>query len=213
MSFYIFTAAWLSSVSLLSNLPTGTFVASSGLESFVTHGYASTDTTISQTESVMRFLRHSVHSYAHLNVPFMSDAWQAMIDLRDGISTLEEVYDRITKIDQRYTSMTLNQVASRASTAQGVALLTLYEKALAKPGGEDLFSPIIQRMKVGIRQLTCEGHLSVCFGILTGAVGLGLGATRFLALSSKQSYSSDEAQMRPNTCSFSRMQGRSCRLQ
>lgn len=90
--------------------------------------------------------------------------------------------------------MTLNHVARRASTAQGVALLTLYERALAPdvPEAGDAVQQLVARYRGAIRAGQGggkaveggNGHMSVAFAVLTAAVGLGLGAQSFSAFHS-----------------------------
>jgi urease accessory protein len=77
--------------------------------------------------------------------------------------------------------MTLNHVAKRASKAQGVALLTLYAKGFACPPGfsdenhlSKSLTVLIDRLKLMVRGEETHGHLPVCWGVLTGALGISL---------------------------------------
>lgn len=154
-----------------SNLPTGSFVASSGLESYNTHGFLAHP----HGAALLAFIHDSLHSYAHTALPVVSDAHRvvALVDLRDPIPAL-------MSLDAFYESITLNHVARRASTSQGVALLTLYTKAFAPPDTHPLAS-LVDQLKLAVRRGDTHGHLPLCWGVLTGALGLSLGV--YLVLS------------------------------
>lgn len=138
-----------------ANLPTGSFVASAGLESYIKHGFFSASVhpdgvsplsnpphESSEKESrggedmpnpprltsgTIRFLQDSVQSYARSALPFVG----AVHDVLGKEVTESEgahYLQQILQLDSLYESMTLNHVARRASKAQGVALLTLYSK-------------------------------------------------------------------------------------
>ncbi|KAF9031810.1 urease accessory protein UreF [Hymenopellis radicata] len=142
-----------------SNLPTGSFVASSGLESYMKHGFGSGD--------VVTFVRDSLASYGRSALPFVSDAHRLMSRYRDGDSNDSAVViEELAALEELYDSMTLNHVARRASKAQGVALLTLYTKAFAPPASH----PENSR------------HLPTCWGVLTAALGLTLERACYLHL-------------------------------
>lgn len=166
-----------------SNLPTGGFVASSGLESFYAHGLlhnsrptahlGSTSTTVKRTvapsqaqlsSATLSFAQSTLHSYARSSFPFLARVHAAVNEYLDyGVrakldrdharqretpqestvaDTLFEQAQRarlddclrcISHLDYSYHTLLLNHVARRASKAQGIALLTLYSKAFAKP--------------------------------------------------------------------------------
>ncbi|KAG8886701.1 hypothetical protein FRB98_001105 [Tulasnella sp. 332] len=125
-----------------ANLPTGSFVASSGLESYIKHGFfsdrspespfASSSATDPQpphaTVATVNFLRDSLQTYARSTLALIQGVHEAMEGRGPGVlgkTALKE----IVQLDGLYEAMTLNHVARRASKAQGVALLTLYTKA------------------------------------------------------------------------------------
>ncbi|GAA5987935.1 hypothetical protein JCM11641_004586 [Rhodosporidiobolus odoratus] len=135
-----------------SNLPTGGFVASSGLESYIQHGYLSfsppTASAPDQPQnqykpaevSLLAFIQHSLHTYARLNASLLRSAHDAVWRLRTGSQGETEALEEIIAADQLCEALTLNHVARRASVAQGGAHLTLYERAFAPPstrGTED----------------------------------------------------------------------------
>lgn len=163
-----------------SNLPTGGFVASSGLESFHAHGLLHTiakppthshDTAgvssssatakrmaPSQAElssATLSFARSTLHSYSRSSFSFLArvhacvagyldSAVQAQLSPNiagaqgsaiegEARTALQACLDDVSRLDKSYHSLLLNHVARRASKAQGIALLTLYAKAFAKP--------------------------------------------------------------------------------
>lgn len=133
------------------NLPTGAFVSSSGLESYITHGFFSASTPRRQASStalanqaMMNFVQDNVHNYARSAIPFVSDAHLALSTTSLSVTSsssdrvkieelIEESVMRIVELDALYQSMTLNEVTRRASQAQGVALLTLFSKGFSLP--------------------------------------------------------------------------------
>jgi urease accessory protein len=158
-----------------SNLPTGSFVASSGLESFIKHGFGPRN---SQDRTVA-FVQDSLASYARSALPFVSDAHLYAMELQE-CDSLPEVEAKVLALDQLYESMTLNHIARRASRSQGVALLTLYSKGFSVPRSiptdqVNKFTTLVDRYKLLIRREEVPGHLPVCWGILTAALGLTLG--------------------------------------
>ncbi|SNX82498.1 uncharacterized protein MEPE_01204 [Melanopsichium pennsylvanicum] len=174
-----------------SNLPTGGFVASSGLESYYAHGLlqhnsrpvpclhqdrtSSSDKTVQKqrntapsqaqlSSATLSFAQSTLHSYSRSSFPFLSRVHFAVKSfLDDGVrakadrsrpsglesaqesatadivlkdeqdARLEACLSSISRLDHSYHTLLLNHVARRASKAQGIALLTLYSKAFAKP--------------------------------------------------------------------------------
>ena len=176
-----------------SNLPTGSFVASAGLESYLKHGFPAPPKS-SVSENIINYVRDSLASYANSALPFVSDAHRSVEMLLLGNSgdegdeeKLNGVLCILTELDDLYQTMTLNHVTRRASTAQGVALLTLYSKGFSRstwitafpglrsPRHEDQMATLVEALKVKIRREEIPGHLPICWGILTAALGLRLG--------------------------------------
>jgi urease accessory protein len=180
------------------NLPTGSFVASSGLESSATHGFFSSSSKSQPSSDALNhttnFVRDSVASYARSAIPFVSDAHRIVENLAAIASaqkvdelTAERTIVDIRALDDLYEAMTLNHVAKRASRSQGVALLTLYTRGFLRPAdcppsadkvGEDreaVFIRFIERYKLLIRKEEMYGHLPICWGLLAAALGLSLG--------------------------------------
>ncbi|KAG6885601.1 hypothetical protein C0993_012348 [Termitomyces sp. T159_Od127] len=160
-----------------SNLPTGAFVASSGLESFLAHGFAA-------PSAVLGFVQHSLAAYARSALPFVADAHRVLCAFKAAPCVDDSLRD-LAALDGLYDAMTLNHVARRASQAQGVALLTLYSKGLAPPPAASAGAPgaahlsaLLDAFKLSIRRGDTPGHLPVCWGALTAALGLSLGTER-----------------------------------
>ncbi|KAF9649364.1 hypothetical protein BDM02DRAFT_1874738 [Thelephora ganbajun] len=177
------------------NLPTGSFVASSGLESFVTHGFfgGSTD----NLKSTANFIRDSVATYARSALPFVADVCQVVTKaaadrgVDDLAGPVDRVCEEIKVLDDLYETMTLNHVAKRASRSQGVALLTLYTKGFSPPSSlsvkhttaRDAFvGRLVDWYKLKIRREEVQGHLPVCWGILTAALNISIARSLHLHL-------------------------------
>lgn len=198
-----------------SNLPTGGFVASSGLESWLQHGYSSVAVPSSGTEPTLAgpplppspnapdgpvnaFISQSLHSYARLNLPLVRQAHAAVTTIHPRADRavpppsspdIETAFASILAVDVLCETMTLNHVARRASVAQGVALLTLYERAFAPPSGSEESTRneatirLLSRYRNAVKAAEdgCNGHMSVAFGVLTAAIGIGLGTLHGIA--------------------------------
>jgi urease accessory protein len=214
----------------------GSFVASAGLESFVTHGFSSLSGAASRkkdkVEYTVDYVRDSVKSYARSALPFVSEAHTVMrekVVMGFNGGSLEEALRDMQDIDHLYEAMTLNHVARRASKTQGVALLSLYSKGFTRPpvvrGQDDIQSDeherdayigtFIDKLKLLVRREDAHGHLPTCWGVLTAALGLSLGAdvlfflsvlilefTYFMSPNSTTCYT---IQSEANSCTFSSM--------
>ncbi|KAI0720354.1 hypothetical protein C8T65DRAFT_568188 [Cerioporus squamosus] len=188
-----------------SNLPTGSFVASAGLESYVTHGFfssASPSSTPSSPDKMgytVNFLRDGLSTYARSALPFVLDTHRAVEDaLRSTNASTDSVMDcamtRILELDELYETMTLNHIARRASRTQGVALLTLFSKGFAKPrlpqhleastdaSADNRAVSLVDRLKLLVRREETHGHLPICWGVLTAALGLSAERSQYLHL-------------------------------
>ncbi|EIM87916.1 uncharacterized protein STEHIDRAFT_54777 [Stereum hirsutum FP-91666 SS1] len=204
------------------NLPTGSFVASSGLESLFAHALATphpptngpgmtkahSDPLLAITSSI----RDSLSSYARSAIPFVRDTHRVVEDYAATISSddsdaLDRALEGLLELDALYECSTLNHVARRASSTQGVALLTLYSKGFAVPSflsssssssapqetnadadadgtkrREARMARLVDRLKFLVRRGDTPGHLPVCWGVLAGALGLSLARTTHLHL-------------------------------
>ncbi|EIW82272.1 urease accessory protein UreF [Coniophora puteana RWD-64-598 SS2] len=170
-----------------SNLPTGSFVASAGLESYGKHGFLSLSN--SAADGTTTFVRESLATYARSALPFVSDAHSIVQSspLAEPID-LTAATQKLSALDELYETTTLNHVAKRASAAQGVALLTLYSKGFSKTSPSRTFTradklkSLIDKFKMMVRREETRGHLPVCWGVLTGALGLSLERAQYLHL-------------------------------
>lgn len=156
-----------------SNLPTGAFVASSGLESYLSHGFAG------KSDGITIFLGDNLASYTRSALPFVSDAHIVFTSfLNSEETTLEVVMSQLSALDDLYHAMSPNHVTRRASKSQGVALLTLYSKGFSDPQSKAVKSDAaiaVDKYKLLVRRGDTEGHLPICWGILTAGLGLSLG--------------------------------------
>ncbi|KAG6910986.1 hypothetical protein DXG01_006040 [Tephrocybe rancida] len=181
-----------------SNLPTGSFVASSGLESYVKHGFS----TSGSTTSTITFVQDSLGAYARSALPFVSDAHHIVESFKGNNDSnaegakgsLDQALRDLAALDDLYDTMTLNHVARRASKSQGVALLTLYSKGFSRPPSFSVFSDteecdqnshlstLLDKIKLMARKEETHAHLPICWGALTSALGLSLERSQYLHL-------------------------------
>ena len=173
-----------------ANLPTGSFVASAGLESTAAHALFHLPGP--PGSDILAFLRSSVDTYARSALPFARDAHRiiaAYASCETPNPELDAALMALTSLDALYDASTLNHVARRASCAQGAALLTLYTRGFTRPsvlptmvGSTDNYderaAALVSALKLRVRRGEPDapvGHLPVCWGVLTGALGLTVG--------------------------------------
>lgn len=176
-----------------ANLPTGSFVASAGLESTAAHALFHVPGP--PGSDILAFLRSSVDTYARSALPFARDAHRVASAYASGETPeLDPALAALTRLDALYDASTLNHVARRASCAQGAALLTLYTRGFARPSPlllpttptdalESRAAALVAALKLRVRRGEPDapvGHLPVCWGVLTGALGLTVGEHLFL---------------------------------
>jgi urease accessory protein len=190
-------------VLLDSNLPTGGFVSSSGLESYAKHGFltampayepAGSDrpAKVPATKAIMDFSLAELDNYASTTLCFVADAWsavhQALVSAEQGDVAIAQAVASIEVTDELHESTLLSHVARRSSKAQGVAMLTLYSRGLSQPGGvgdlqvggasdaeREIADGVVERTKRLVRAGRLPGHLATCWGVITAALGLPLG--------------------------------------
>ncbi|KAL1946465.1 hypothetical protein VTO73DRAFT_14569 [Trametes versicolor] len=191
-----------------SNLPTGAFVASAGLESYVAHGFftdfasPSDAPPLDKMDHTISFLRDSLSTYAHSALPFVLDAHLIVEEALEeseasAEATADRAVERLRELDELYETMTLNHVARRASKSQGVALLTLFSKGFSKPRLFRQLQPaepsrvserearatiLVDRLKLLVRREETHGHLPICWGLLTAALELSSERSQYLHL-------------------------------
>ncbi|KAF7724178.1 hypothetical protein EC973_001250 [Apophysomyces ossiformis] len=162
------TSNWLLYILTDSALPTGGFVASSGLEASFQAGLLS-------PAKLPAFVTSSTHAYASTTSCFVRAGYEAL-DQDDPIAMLLGTDGQCNAVQ------VTNAVAHRASVAQGVAMLTLYLKCFAKVSSTEnnTYTSIVQRWKNLIRSEQTEGHFPVCFGLVCRALGVDLGKLYFI---------------------------------
>ncbi len=206
-----------------SALPTGGFIASSGLESFAKHGFlhlpsssssaspltTSSSRSSSNTEAIVDFARAEVEHYASTTSSFVITSLECVQSVLPGSEIgkgkgKERVIETLVEIDEYQEATMLSHVMRRSSKAQGVALLTLYSRGLTRPpdsetsfrhdstdepeedgleydgGIEERAREIVEGYKRLIRAGKAKGHLSICWGVMTAALGLSLGQSSLL---------------------------------
>jgi urease accessory protein len=173
-----------------ANLPTGSFVASAGLESTAAHALFHVPGP--PGSDILAFLRSSVDTYARSALPFARDAHRIVVAYTTSSgsetpkSELDKALTALTRLDALYDASTLNHIARRASCAQGAALLTLYTRGFATPpellkkndsdgAAAAAAATLVAALKLLVRRGESDGHLPVCWGVLTGALGLTVG--------------------------------------
>ncbi|KAJ1531235.1 hypothetical protein HK096_007472, partial [Nowakowskiella sp. JEL0078] len=106
-----------------SSLPTGGFVASSGLEAAAQCGIIS-------SETLSNFIISSVHSYCHLTNPYVLAIHKSFNKLPciDKERRIKILLNRFLKLDKSLNAGINNHVARRASIAQGSAFLTVLQR-------------------------------------------------------------------------------------
>ena len=115
----------------------------------------------------------------------------------DGDDLTRLVLGDIVRLDKHHEASLLSHVARRASRAQGMAMLTLFARGLTAPpsnpnpstgcpetddessGEDDQVQRLGKEVMDGYRKLVrlgeAPGHLAVCWGLMTRALGLDLG--------------------------------------
>ena len=171
-----------------ANLPTSSFVASAGLESTTAHALFHVP---GPPRSILACLRSSLDSYAHSALIFARDVYHVVASYTNGQTPepeLDTALSALGRLDALYDASTLNHVARRASCAQGAALLTLYTRGFTRPAllppdddnnnAENRASALVTALKLRVRRGEPDapvGHLPICWGVLTGALGLTIG--------------------------------------
>jgi urease accessory protein len=155
-----------------SNLPTGGFVASSGLESYHAHGLLKPG-----AEGLLQFIRLSLETYANQSAAFVLDTHRIVTTHIAEQLARDNLLQYIIRLDDCYHTLTLNHVAQRASKAQGIALLTLFTKSFSELSsigtrvGQEC-SAVIAQIKSAIRADSCHGHLPICWAAFTACLGI-----------------------------------------
>ncbi|KAI8969333.1 hypothetical protein BDF20DRAFT_894547 [Mycotypha africana] len=164
------TSSWLLYILTDSALPTGGFVASSGLE-------ASWQAGLVDQKNLPDFVLSSAHNYASNTNCFVKAGYEALSQDNplDYLEEMDSVCDAV---------MVGNTVARRASLAQGIAMLTLYLKCFVEDPIVDSkiqnkinkeHVQIVKQWKNKIRAEKVDGHFAVCYGLVCRCLDVDLG--------------------------------------
>ncbi|KAI5803246.1 hypothetical protein EDC01DRAFT_611815 [Geopyxis carbonaria] len=139
-----------------SALPLGSFAFSSGLESYIAHNRAISSTP---SQIVARFISVSTRALSSTTLPFV-------------ISTYEEPGNAAIFDDELDASITCN-VARRASTSQGRALLTVWDKSLSNSVPEgSIERGWMETYRISVKNGDAGGHFGVSWGLICRAFAL-----------------------------------------
>ncbi|KAI9500479.1 hypothetical protein BX070DRAFT_230163 [Coemansia spiralis] len=131
---------WLLWLLADSQLPTGGFVASAGLEAAMQAGLVRDGVSEDDPSSFLWFIRDSTSNQACFALPFCSQVHRLTLehlqhtnDTFDEKGVVEGALADIVRVDSYHHSMLAsNKVAMRASLAQGGGLLTLFNRGYAQ---------------------------------------------------------------------------------
>lgn len=163
-----------------SALPLGSFAYSSGLESYLAH-----HKPVPPGETIMslfhKFLKLSIQSLAFTNVPYVLAAFRDPLGIMD--------------LDNDLDASTPCTVQRRSSVAQGRALLSVWEKAMAIPAKTqfadegleaatalDMFSADLKAAAISSDLIKVNGHLAPLWGVISLSLGLNLEEAGYLFL-------------------------------
>jgi urease accessory protein len=195
------------------NLPTGSFVSSSGLESYFKHGFPAVSgpsNVPANIQATVSFIKQSLAADAH------------EIAVHASALTGIDTFHQLQELDGRYEAMTLNHITRRASKAQGVALLTLFSRGFSRPtwvdslvegeielssheisAAQKVHETLVDAFKLSIRKGETPGHLPVCWGVLTASLLLSKGLSSTHIQPTALTYSSCPASSEPAALSLS----------
>jgi urease accessory protein len=162
-----------------STLPLGSFAYSSGLESFQEHHKhrppqsesAKESKSVTQIALLDKFLCLSVEAVAFANIPYLLNAFRNPAFLQ----TLDNDLDASTPC----------QVASRASRAQGGALLMLWRKSLATaplPQSAQCVAGTKAMNDFANNVANCYGHFAPLWGVICLATGQNIEQAAYVFL-------------------------------
>lgn len=157
-----------------SALPLGSFAFSSGLESFLSHNKHATNAA--RLQAFDRFLSHSLQNLSSTALPYTLAAYNDPTQL--------------VRLDNDLDASTPCTVARRASIAQGRALLTVWERALAasaepRSAATDAVSAFASAAKASTPDATglqLNAHFAPLFGAACRALAVSLDDTAYLLL-------------------------------
>ncbi|KAJ1833797.1 hypothetical protein LPJ63_002467 [Coemansia sp. RSA 2711] len=186
---------WLLWLLADSQLPTGGFVASAGLEAAVQAGLVHENAPETERDSFVEFIRSSAQNQARFALPFCSLAHEQasqQLGSKDADAVTDDavaaVLEPLQRIDDYHQAMlSSNSVAMRASIAQGGGLLSLFNRGyahahfMADERGR-LGAQAAKRLQRLARLGEVRGHWPVIFGFVCAAIGISLEHTQQLYL-------------------------------
>ncbi|KAK5070968.1 hypothetical protein LTS08_000620 [Lithohypha guttulata] len=168
-----------------SALPLGSFAYSSGLESYLAHHKGSSNVSSSTSTTLFnQFLKLSVQSMAHTQIPYV------LACFRDPLALMD--------LDNDLDASTPCTVQRRASVAQGRALLNVWERAFkltaqrSSVNTEDdgreaaaalsTFSADLKASAISDVPLPVNGHLAPLWGCVALNLGMNLEEAGYIFL-------------------------------
>ncbi|KAJ2779269.1 hypothetical protein H4R18_004110 [Coemansia javaensis] len=184
---------WLLWLLADSQLPTGGFVASAGLEAAQQGGLVSAASGEAGPGSFGDFIRRSAHSQARFGLPFCSRAHEQAARRLDepgggggGDGAADAIVGEFARVDGHHHAMLASSgVAMRASIAQGGGLLTLFNRghaqaALLGDARGRLGAAVARRLQRLARAGEIRAHWATVFGFVCAALDIGLRHTQQL---------------------------------
>ncbi|KAJ1816921.1 hypothetical protein LPJ75_001867 [Coemansia sp. RSA 2598] len=179
---------WLLWMLADSQLPTGGFVASAGLEAAVQGGLVRENAAESDMDSFTGFIHDSTSNQAQFALPFCSQVHDSVLatlaplgadtDQDKLDQAVERAIQEIRRTDAYHHSMLAsNKVAMRASIAQGGGLLSLFNRGYAQAGFmEDGHGQVCVSIAKRLQRLSrlgeMRGHWATMFGFVCVALGI-----------------------------------------
>ncbi|KAJ2005317.1 hypothetical protein GGI04_002161 [Coemansia thaxteri] len=188
---------WLLWLLADSQLPTGGFVASGGLEAALQAGLVSENAPDGASGSLIGFIRGSSHSQAHFALPFCSRVYEIASERLEAMASSGDdegngtaaliLADFIAADSHHHAMLSSNRVAMRASAAQGGGLLSLFNRGYAQAATmEDRRGRVCASVGKELQRLARLGeaktHWPTVFGFVCAALGVSLVSTQQLYL-------------------------------
>ncbi|KAJ2746312.1 hypothetical protein GGI20_001434 [Coemansia sp. BCRC 34301] len=180
---------WLLWLLADSQLPTGGFVASAGLEAAMQAGLVSGRAADDASNSLTEFIRDSAHNQARFALPFCSRAYEGAAErlarvaedagANDGTAIAAMVTDFCDLDSYHHVMLSSNRVAMRASLAQGGGLLSLFIRGyalanfMADRRGQTCVGVAKQLQRLS-RLGEAKVHWPTVFGFVCAALGVSL---------------------------------------
>ncbi|KAJ2661995.1 hypothetical protein IWW48_002054 [Coemansia sp. RSA 1200] len=179
---------WLLWLLADSQLPTGGFVASAGLEAAAQAGLVRDGASDEDNSSFLSFICDSAHNQARLTLPFCTRTHVLTLDHLQRISheageegeksAIDTMLADISRVDSYHQSMlSSNRVAMRASIAQGGGLLMLFNRRYAQAGfmadkRGQLCAELAKRLQKLSRLGEIRAHWPTVFGFVCAALNI-----------------------------------------